>query len=224
MSLKLAIFDVDGTLVDSRQIIQGAMERTFLEHGLTPPRYEQTRTVVGLGLLEACAVLAPGLSGQDLTAFVETYRTAFVKIRAEGEGFEPLYDGARETVERLANDGWLLAIATGKSRQGVDAFYEQHGMKDLFDTAWCADDGPGKPNPFMCEQAMAAIGVEPQHSLIIGDAVHDIRMGRSAGIRTLGVSWGFGEASELEAVGADEVHHDFTSLNTSLDSFASEGR
>ena len=220
MSLKLAIWDLDGTIVDSRQIIQNAMVRAFEAHDLAPPEYDDTRKVVGLGLEQACDMLAPDLAPAKLPGLVESYRNAFVEIRAEGQGFEPLYEGAKAAVERLANDGWLLAIATGKARRGIQAFYEQHQMQALFDTSWCADDGPGKPHPFMCEQAMAALGAESHQTLIIGDAIHDMRMGLNAGIHTLGVSWGFGTTDELEAVGAHEVHHDFASLNASLDRFA----
>ncbi|MEL7112618.1 MAG: HAD-IA family hydrolase [Pseudomonadota bacterium] len=220
MTLKLAIWDMDGTIVDSREVIQTAMVRSFEALDLEPPPYDETRKTIGLGLAEACQILAPDVSGAKLDELVETYRQSFVRLRAEGEGFEPLYDGALETLHRLANDGWLLAIATGKARRGVEAFFEQHDTRHLFDTAWCADDGPGKPHPFMCEQAMSALGAEPHQSLIIGDAVHDIRMGLNAGIHTLGVSWGFGETEELEQVGAHEVHHDFATLNASLDEFA----
>ncbi|MEL6414375.1 MAG: HAD-IA family hydrolase [Pseudomonadota bacterium] len=220
MTLKLAIWDMDGTIVDSREVIQNAMVRSFEALDLAPPPYEETRKTIGLGLAEACQILAPDVSGAKLDALVESYRQSFVQLRAEGDGFEPLYDGAAETLKRLAEDGWLLGIATGKARRGIEAFFEQHDLRDLFDTTWCADDGPGKPHPFMCEQAMAALGAEPDQSLIIGDAVHDIRMGLNAGIHTMGVSWGFGEAEELQGVGAHEVHHDFAALNTSLDQFA----
>ena len=220
MSLKLAIWDMDGTIVDSREVIQTAMVRSFEAVDLVPPAYDDTRKVIGLGLSEACRVLAPTVSNDKLHELVETYRHAFVALRAEGDGFEPLYAGAQAAIERLANDGWLLAIATGKARRGIESFFEQHNMRDLFDTTWCADDGPGKPHPFMCEQAMSALGAEPHETLIIGDAVHDIRMGRNAGIHTMGVSWGFGTSSELKAVGAHEVHDDFSSLNAGLDQFA----
>ncbi|MEM9841093.1 MAG: HAD-IA family hydrolase [Pseudomonadota bacterium] len=220
MSLKLAIFDLDGTLVDSRQIIQTAMVRAFEAHDLAPPDYEQTRRIVGLGLEQACRILAPHVPDGQLQRLVESYRGAFVALRAEGQGFEPLYDGARATVERLANAGWCLAIATGKARRGVRAFFDQHAMQGFFDTSWCADDGPGKPHPHMCEQAMSTLGAAPEQTLIIGDSIHDVRMGLNAGIRTLGVSWGFGETHELTAEGAHEVHHDFATLNRSLDTFA----
>ncbi len=218
MSLKLAIWDMDGTIVDSREVIQTAMVRTFETLGLEPPKYEATRKTIGLGLKEACQILAPDYA--DIDRLAMTYKNAFVARRTESEFKEPLYDGAVETLQRLADDGWLIAMATGKSHAGIRAIFDMHPLESFFDTIWCADDGPGKPHPFMCDEAMKALGAEPHQSLIIGDAIHDIRMGLNAGIHTLGVSWGFGEASELAEVGAHEVHHDFSSLNASLDAFA----
>lgn len=218
MSLKLAIWDMDGTIVDSREVIQTAMTRTFEALGLTPPDYEDTRKVVGLGLEEACRQLAPDY--HDIPKLTATYKEAFVARREEADFKEPLYDGALASLERLANDNWLIAMATGKSHRGIRAIFEMHPLERFFDTIWCADDGPGKPHPFMCEQAMSALGAEPHQTLIIGDAVHDIRMGRNAGIHTMGVSWGFGTTEELEGSGAHEVHHAFETLNQSLDAFA----
>ncbi len=218
MTLKLAIWDMDGTIVDSREVIQSAMERTFEALGFPPPDYNDTRKTIGLGLHEACEILAP--EGADIPRLAETYKQAFVEQRNEPGFKEPLYEGAVDTLQRLSNEGWLIAMATGKSHRGIRAIFDMHPLEPFFDTIWCADDGPGKPHPFMCEQAMAALGAEPHQSLIIGDAVHDIRMGLNAGIHTLGVSWGFGETQELEAVGAHEVHHDYASLNASLDAFA----
>ncbi|MEL7032100.1 MAG: HAD-IA family hydrolase [Pseudomonadota bacterium] len=218
MSLKLAIWDMDGTIVDSREVIQSAMVRTFKALGLAPPHYDATRKTIGLGLKEACQILAPDYD--DLDRLAATYKEAFVANRAKPGFKEPLYDGAVETLRRLADDGWLIAMATGKSHAGIRAIFEMHPLEAFFDTIWCADDGPGKPHPFMCDEAMKAVGAEPHQSLIIGDAIHDIRMGLNAGIHTLGVSWGFGEAQELSEVGAHEVHHDFATLNTSLDAFA----
>ncbi|MEM9570875.1 MAG: HAD-IA family hydrolase [Pseudomonadota bacterium] len=218
MSLKLAIWDMDGTIVDSREVIQTAMARAFESLNLDPPPYDQTRTVVGLGLEEACKILAP--DDVEIGQLVTAYKEAFVVRRSEPDFKEPLYEGATETLDRLANDGWLIAMATGKSHRGIRAIFDMHPLEPYFDTIWCADDGPGKPHPFMCDQAMSVLGAEPHQTLIIGDAIHDIRMGLNAGIHTLGVSWGFGETAELQSAGAHEVHHDFETLNTSLDQFA----
>ena len=123
MSLKLAIWDMDGTIVDSREVIQTAMVRAFDKVGLTPPSYDQTRKVVGLGLQEACEILAP--EGADIATLTESYREAFVQRRAEADFKEPRYQGAIETLERLANENWLIAMATGKSHRGIAAVFER---------------------------------------------------------------------------------------------------
>jgi phosphoglycolate phosphatase len=222
--LRLAIWDMDGTIVDSRDVIQRAMTRAFEAAGLTPPPYEETRKIVGLGLHEACQILAPpDISADRLAHLVESYRGAFRILRTEPGFREVLYDGALETLEELRDAGWLIGMATGKSRAGIRSLFDAHALEHFFDTIWCADDGPGKPNPFMVEQAMGALGVEPGASLMIGDAIHDIAMGRAAGVRTLGVSWGFGAAHELEEAGAHEVHHGFDTLRASLAHFAANG-
>lgn len=218
--LRLAIWDVDGTLVDSRDVIQACMEAAFRKSGLPPPAYEATRHIVGLGLHEGCAILAPpDISRGQLDMLVTNYKTAFVEHRTSPGFHEPLYAGALATLERLRDEGWLMAVATGKSHRGLAALFAKHPIRPYFDTVWCADDGPGKPHPFMVEKAMYALGAQPQESLMVGDAIHDIAMGRAAGVRTLGVSWGFGAAHELEEAGAHEVHHDFTTLRASLLAF-----
>lgn len=218
--LRLAIWDVDGTLVDSRAVIQACMETAFRETGLPPPEYEQTRRVIGLDLAVALAILAPPDIGRGrLDMLTTNYRNAFTVQRAAPDHHEPMYDGALEVLDGLKQDGWLLAIATGKTHRGLDGLFAKHPIRPLFDTIWCADDGPGKPNPFMVEQAMGTLGCAPGQSLMIGDAIHDIAMGRAAGVRSLGVSWGFGRANELDDAGAHEVHHTFETLRTSLQTF-----
>lgn len=218
MSLKLAIWDMDGTLVDSRETIHTAMVQTFEHFDLPPPPYEETRKTVGLGLAEACAQLLPEhFSQARLPALVDCYKQVFVKRRAETGHVEPLYEGALEALKLMSEQGWVQAIATGRARRGIDAICEMHpGLADFFTTTWSADDGPGKPNPFMVEEAMKTVGAECHESVMIGDATFDILMGRAAKVHTLGVSWGFGEDHELQSAGAHEVHHDFNSLMTSL--------
>lgn len=219
--LRLAIWDVDGTLVDSRAVIQACMETAFRECNLPPPDYDATRRIVGLSLIAGISQLAPPDLGRGrLEHLVDCYRHAFTRLRADPALHEPMYDGAVEVLDRLKQDGWLLAIATGKTHRGLDGLFAKHNIKSYFDTVWCADDGPGKPHPFMVEQAMRALGCAPGQSLMIGDAIHDIAMGRAAGVCSLGVSWGFGRAEELQDAGADEVHHEFRTLTDSLLAFA----
>ena len=220
MTRPLAIWDVNGTLIDSRRVIQDAMARAFEAEGYPAPGYERTRQIVGLSLHEAVAGLAPDLEGAALARLVEAYKHAFIANRSEGRGHEPMYAGARETLERLANAGWSLAIATGKSRRGLRVLFELHGIEPLFDTVWCADDGPGKPHPFLVLEALNALGAQARQAVMIGDTSHDVLMARAAGVRAHAVSWGFHRADELEAAGADWLHHDFTGLNSGLDRFA----
>jgi phosphoglycolate phosphatase len=217
--LRLAIWDVDGTIVDSRETIHNVMVEAFRQSGLVPPEYDDTRRIVGLSLHEACAQLAPGASAEDIERLVTDYRNTWVRARARPDFHQPLYEGALETLEALRDEGWLIGMATGKTRAGIASLFKLHQLEHFFDTIWCADDGPGKPHPHMVQQAMSALGVAPGASLMIGDAIHDIAMGRAAGVRTLGVSWGFGAAHELEDAGAHEVHHDFGTLNSSLRAF-----
>jgi phosphoglycolate phosphatase len=219
VSLKLAIWDMDGTIVDSREVITTAMDRAFVNMGLEAPGYERTRTIVGLGLHECVRILAPeDYPEARIPALAEAYKEAFVLRRTDPDFKEPLYAGAMEALERLRDDGWLIAMATGKSHRGIRAVFSHHPLEPFFDTIWCADDGPGKPNPFMVEQAMGALGADVSQSIMIGDAIYDMQMGRAAGVRTLGVSWGFGETHELEPH-ADEVHHSFETLNATLKDF-----
>ncbi|MEO0714584.1 MAG: HAD-IA family hydrolase [Pseudomonadota bacterium] len=220
MTLKLAIWDMDGTIVDSRAVIQSAMVRAFAKCGLPEPSYEATRKVVGLDLDEACRrVAGDALDPGRLPELVDAYRTAFVLQREEEHFHEPLYEGAVDLLETLFQQGWLQAIATGKSRRGVDAVFEKHPLSKYFDTTWCADDGPGKPHPFMCQAAMNALGVEAESALMIGDSIFDVQMGNAAGVETHGVTWGFGNGDELASVGADHVHTEFSSLHRALENF-----
>lgn len=222
MSLRLVVWDLDGTIVDSRTIIQNAMAKAFVQMGLTPPEYEKTRQIVGLGLEEGCRILAPAdYPDADVSALADAYKNAFIAHRTSNPDFrEQLYAGAVETLEMLANQNCLQAIATGKSRRGIDALFGMHDLKHYFDTIWCADDGPGKPHPFMVLESMKATGSEPGQTVMVGDAIHDIHMGHSAGVSTHGVTWGFGEHHELEAAGAHHIHTEMSELNDALTEFA----
>lgn len=219
MSLKLAVFDIDGTLVDSRQVITEAMRRAFARAGLPEIGYERTRTIVGLRLEEAVARLAPeDYPEARLPELAQFYRNAFVEMREDGFS-EPLYEGARETVERLADDGWLLGVATGKARRGLDIVFEHHGLHKYFQTFQTVDHGPGKPHPRMVLDAMAETGARAEETVMIGDTSWDMLMARAADAHALGVSWGFHTPDEIEEGGAHAVHHEFDALNVWLDAF-----
>jgi len=219
VTMKLAVFDVDGTLVDSRVRIHAAASRAFEAAGRPCPDYEAVRQIVGLGLSEALGILAPDLGPDDLVRLVDGYKLAFQHLH-RSEGAEPLYPGAAETLAKLKDDGWTVSMATGKSRRGVDMVIAAHGWAELFASTHCNDDGPGKPHPAMLTAAMAATGANPERTVMIGDTAHDMRMARAAGVRALGVGWGFHTLDEVRAGGADWVGETFGELDEELERWA----
>jgi phosphoglycolate phosphatase len=217
---KLVVWDVDGTLVDSRRSIFDSLGKAFVAEGLAAPSYEAVRQIVGLSLGEAIAALAPGLAATEAVRLTERYRSVF-RAKVDTPGYvEALYDGAAETLDRLRTDGWKIAIATGKSRRGVETIIRMHGWADLFDSTHTSDDGPGKPHPAMVLEAMKALGVGPERTIVVGDTAHDMRMAKAAGAYAQGVSWGFHTAEEVMEGGADHIAHDFAELDRQLDVFA----
>ena len=202
---RLAIFDCDGTLVDSQHNICLAMERCFGEAGLEPPARERTRTVVGLSLVEAMRAMLPEAGPDAHAELAEGYKRAFQAMRAEGLADEPLYEGVAELIDRLDGDGWLLGIATGKSDRGVALCLEHHGLADRFVTIQTADRHPSKPHPSMIEQALADAGAAPETCLMIGDTSYDMAMARAAGVTAVGVAWGYHAPDDLRRAGAHHV-------------------
>lgn len=219
----LAVFDIDGTLVDSRASIHRAACEAARNIGLPEPDYDRVRQIVGLSLEKAMAVLEPGLDAPTLDRFIAGFRGSFQRMYAEGHE-EPLYDGAMDHLRRLRRDGWRLALATGQNRRGVARNLARQGWADLFLSSHCAEDGPGKPDPAMLHAAMAACDACPATTVMIGDTAHDAAMAVSAGVLPLGVSWGFHTAEEQRAAGARHVATSFSELNVVLDGFADLSR
>lgn len=219
MSLKLAVWDLDGTVVDSREIIQGAMAIAFEKSGFQAPEFDQTRRIVGLSLKTAIENLLPEAAPNIIDQVHEDYKTSFVTLRADTSLKEPMYEGAQQLLTDMIADGWLMGVATGKSRQGLNHILKMHDLEKFFDTHWCADDGPGKPHPHMVQKNMDELGVFAEQTVMIGDAIFDMQMARAANVHAMGVSWGFGKADELSEAGAHEVHHDYASLRKGLYAF-----
>jgi phosphoglycolate phosphatase len=217
----LAVFDVDGTLVDSRAVIYRAAVEGAAAIGLPEPTYDAVRKIVGLTLREALSELEPGLTDAELADFVAAFQQSFRRMHEQPGFIEPLYPGAAETLQRLRRDGWRIAMATGKSRRGVDAIVRMHGWADVFCSTHCADDGPGKPHPAMLAAALKAAGVDARAAVMIGDTAHDMRMAVAARVRPQGVAWGFHTAEEVLEGGAVHVADDFDGLNAELDRVAS---
>ena len=220
MNRPLAIFDIDGTLVDSRASIFQAATEAARDLGLPDPAYDRVRQIVGLSLRDAMQTLEPTLAEDELTRFVSAFQASFRRMFDAGHE-EPLYAGATETLRRLHADGWKLALATGQNRRGVARNLAREGWADLFLSSHCAEDGPGKPDPAMLIAALSACDAHPSTTVMIGDTAHDATMALNAGITPLGVAWGFHTVEEQRAAGVVHVAADFPDLEAALDRFAS---
>jgi phosphoglycolate phosphatase len=199
---RLALFDCDGTLVDSGATIVGAIGETFVEHGLAIPCAQASRRVVGLSLHEAMASLVPDA---DHAAMAVTYRATFHRRRSEGRVEEPLYAGMIALLEAFEADGWLLGVATGKSDRGLRHCLESHGIAAKFVTLQTSDRHPSKPHPSMALAALAEAGADRRASVMIGDTAYDMAMARAAGMGAIGVGWGYHDVDELVVAGAHGV-------------------
>ena len=202
---RLAIFDCDGTLVDSQHNICAAMDDAFVRARLDPPGRVATLRVVGLSLVEAMQMLLPEADDALHRAMADNYKQAFWRLRDEGLVAEPLYDGIADVIDALDADGWLLGVATGKSDRGLAICLEHHGLTKRFVTLQTADRHPSKPHRSMVDAAMAEAGASPETTVMIGDTSFDMMMARAAGVRALGVAWGYHPPEELHAAGAHAV-------------------
>ena len=216
MTKRLAIFDCDGTLVDSQANICIAMEHAFGEAGMVPPPRNAIRRIVGLSLFEIMRTLLPDANDGVHSEMVERYRSSYLAMRNNGLEHEPLYDGMHALLGELQANGWLLGVATGKSDRGLERCLDGHGIRDLFISLQTADRHPSKPHPSMIEQALADSGAAVADTVMIGDTVYDIHMGVAAGCATIGVGWGYHPLDELREAGAGYLVETMEELHTVL--------
>jgi phosphoglycolate phosphatase len=202
--MRLVVFDVDGTLVDSQHLIVAAQAVAFGAVGLPAPERRIALSVVGLSLPQAFRRLV----GDDgpVAELSEHYKVAYNQLRQDPEHEEPLFPGMADLVARLhTREDVALAIATGKSRRGVEHLLDHYSWRDVFVTTQSADDAPSKPDPTMLQQAMAAAGATPENTVMIGDTTYDIGMAVAAGVAPIGVSWGYHAPGTLYRAGAVAV-------------------
>lgn len=215
--MKLIVFDMDGTLIDTQALIHEHMSVTFEDVGLPAPTQAQARRVIGLSLPVAMARLAGSDDALLIEKLVETYRSHYREALVRAEGREGLFPGAREALELLrARPDTLLGIATGKGLSGVHRLLSLHGLADYFVTLQTPDHNPSKPHPGMLETAMRETGVGRSDVVMIGDTTFDIEMGVAAGCRSIGVTWGYHEADELVAAGASTMIDRYEQLDGAI--------
>lgn len=205
MTVKLAVFDCDGTLVDGQAAVCEAMKSAFTAGSLPAPPRAAIRRIVGLSLPQAVRQLAPDIGENRQRLVVEAYKDSFRTSRTTGQLEEPLFDGIADLIAHLSRSGWTLGVATGKSDRGLMSCLTGHGLLDRFATLQTADRHPSKPHPAMLEAALFEAGASAADAVMIGDTVFDIDMARAAGVRAIGVDWGYHAAEELLDAGAEIV-------------------
>lgn len=217
--LRLVVFDMDGTLIDSAAFIQHAMVYACDKVGHMAPTPDAIRSIIGLSLPEAVRRLMPDLAETEVAEAAQRYKDCFIELReTQGEGTVSMYDGAHSALQDLhAQDEVLLGLATGKAMRGVDHAFAQHGIGDYFVTVQTADGHPSKPHPSMLHQTLRDTGAEARHGVMIGDTSYDIEMGVAAGFKTIGVSWGYHSDDVLLRSGADILIEDYNQLPQALE-------
>jgi phosphoglycolate phosphatase len=215
--IKLVVFDCDGTLVDSQAAICRSMDSAFAAAGLPAPDRMAVRRIVGLSLPQALLQLAPHAPEERRRHALEAYKASFRAERSEGTLEQPLYPGIAALLGRLHAAGRALGVATGMSDRGLVAFLTRHGLRGLFTTLQTADRHPSKPHPAMLEAALFEGAAAPGEAVLVGDTVYDIAMARSAGVRAVGVAWGYHDPAELMAAGACGVAESTEELEQLID-------
>ncbi|RPE63305.1 phosphoglycolate phosphatase [Pacificibacter maritimus] len=215
---KLVIFDVDGTLVDSQAHIVASMTAAFDSVALPQPERQAVLSIIGLSLPYAMKELAPMADDQTVAQMVEVYKSDFSANRLRSDAMPPLYDGAEAAIAALASRGdMMLAIATGKSRRGLDALLESWPFADVFATTHCADDHPSKPHPSMVQACLTDCDAQAADAVVVGDTTYDMEMAKAARCASIGVSWGYHGVRALTTTGAAAIVTDFSQLETTLD-------
>lgn len=199
----LLVFDWDGTLIDSAAAIAESLQLACTDIGLNRPSDERARHIIGLGLEDALRVLVPELDRRDYGKLVERYRVHFLARDPSTAPFPGVIEGLRA----LRGSGHLLAIATGKSRRGLERALGQTGLRAYFAASRCADEGHCKPHPGMLHAVMDELCVAAEATLMIGDTTHDLEMAANAGVRSLAVSYGAHPRDRLAAAGAEACVH-----------------
>ena len=209
---ELLIFDWDGTLMDSAGVIVAAIQNACRDLDLAVPADKACRSIIGLGLTEALTALLPGLPVTDHERLVDRYRHHYL-----GQDHAiPLFAGVARVLPQLAGRGHLLAVATGKSRRGLQRALEHTGLAHCFTATRCADECLSKPHPAMVLEILEETGVAPQRALVIGDTSHDMLMAQNAGVAGLAVAYGAHDAAELAPCAPLAVLNSFSEVEAWL--------
>ncbi|HEX9449904.1 MAG TPA: HAD-IA family hydrolase [Burkholderiales bacterium] len=192
----LLVFDWDGTLMDSAAHIASALQSAFRDLGLPVPSTAAARHVIGLGLEDAMMYLNPGLDRARYAEMADRYRVHFLA----GDQDVGLFPAVATGIAALNQNGYLMAVATGKSRRGLDRSLSATGLVPYFHASRCADEGFPKPHPEMLQMIMEMLGTVPDRTLMIGDTTHDLQMAQNAGVAAVAVSYGAHLTEDLKSM------------------------
>ncbi len=208
----LIAFDWDGTLYDSTAIIVRCIQDAVRDVGSTVPSDQQAAWVIGMSLSQALAHAAPDVPPEKYNELGNRYRYHYLKHQDDLS----LFEGVMPMLQELRERGHLLAVATGKSRRGLDELLHTDALRGVFDASRTADETAGKPHPLMLQELMAEFGVPPERTLMIGDTTHDLQMALSAGCASVGVSYGAHEPASFEPLHPLFVAHNVRELHDGL--------
>ncbi len=195
---ELVIFDWDGTLMDSEQAIVETMHSAITDMELEPRSDAEVSNIIGLGLLEAVTALYPGSDEPFAQELADHYRNHF---RHVSQGREDLFPGVMELLEQLIDEGIKVAVATGKSRRGLNLVLKATQLEDLFHSSRCADETRSKPHPQMLFESLQELNIAPEAAIMVGDTEYDLEMATRAGMASVGVCYGVHAAERLHQHG-----------------------
>ena len=214
--MRLIIFVLDGTLIDSVGLIVETVTAAFSAIDEPVPTETAIRAISGITAREAMGVLAPAATPSRVEEILDSYR-AHYRQRA-GTAREPMFQGALDALNRLQRQqDTVLAVATGKGYQGAVTLLERHAILERFHSVQTPDHNRGKPDPQMIETAMEKAGATRRETVMIGDTVHDMKMAKAAGVKAIGVAWGYHTVLDLNEAGADVIVESFAELDAAID-------
>lgn len=212
MTLKFAVFDVDGTLIDSAASIVSGVQACWSACGFPDPDPAAVRRTIGLPWEHGVRMLLPGCGEAEFAAIRGYYEDVASGRRTRPPLTEVLFPGTLEALEEIAAAGALLGIVTSRNSRRLAQLLETHGLHDHFVCVKTVDHGPGKPDPYLLRQAMSDVGADRERTVMIGDTTYDIQMAANAGTTGVGVAWGVHEPAELRAAGASHIVEAFHEL------------